>query len=102
MTENGLQRIVGHPRYHNSPGTPAAVTPILLGLRALPGHVFWPDSISLMDPDLVDSGRLLVHGQVTDSYLLALAMAHQGLLATFDRRLVVDAVRGGRQALQLI
>ena len=102
MTENGLLRIVGHPRYPNSPGTPAAVTPILLGLRALPGHVFWPDSISLMDPDLVDSGRLLVHGQVTDSYLLALAMAHQGLLATFDRRLVVDAVRGGRQALQLI
>ena len=102
MTENGLLRIVGHPRYPNSPGTPAAVAPILLGLRALPGHAFWPDSLSLMDGDRVDSGRLLAHGQVTDSYLLALAIAHQGRLATFDRRLVVDAVRGGRAALQLI
>ena len=102
MTENGLLRIVGHPRYPNSPGTPAAVAPILLGLRALPGHVFWPDSLSLMDADRVDSGRLLAHGQVTDSYLLALAMAHQGRLATFDRRLVVDAVRGGRAALLVI
>ena len=102
MTENGLLRIVGHPRYPNSPGTPAAVAPILLGLRVLPGHVFWPDSLSLMDADRVDSGRLLAQGPVTDSYLLALAMAHQGRLATFDRRLVVDAVRGGRQALPLI
>lgn len=102
MTENGLLRIVGHPRYPNSPGTPAAVAPILLGLRALPGHVFWPDSLSLMDGGRVDSGRLLAHGQVTDSYLLALACANQGQLATFDRRLVVDAVRGGRQALQVI
>jgi len=55
-----------------------------------------------MDSDRVDSSRLLGHGQVTDSYLLALAIAHQGQLATFDRRLVVDGVRGGRQALQLI
>ena len=102
MTENGLLRIVGHPRYPNSPGTPAAVAPILLGLRVLPGHVFWPDSLSLMDADRVDSGRLLAQGPVTASYLLALAMAHQGRLATFDRRLVVDAVRGGRQALPLI
>jgi len=68
----------------------------------LSGHVFWPDSLSLMDSDRVDSSRLLGHGQVTDSYLLALAIAHQGQLATFDRRLVVDGVRGGRQALQLI
>lgn len=64
--------------------------------------VFWPDSLSLVDADRVDSARLLAHGQVTDSYLLALAIAHQGKLATFDRRVVVDAVRGGRQALQLI
>lgn len=102
VSENSLLRIVGHPRYPSSPGTPAAVAPILLGLRALPGHVFWPDSISLMDAERVDSGRLLAHGQVTDSYLLALACANQGQLATFDRRLVIDAVRGGRQALQLI
>ena len=74
----------------------------LAALRALPGHVFWADDISLMDPAWVDVDRLLSHGQVTDSSLLALARAHQGQLASFDRRLVVDAVLGGGEALHLI
>ena len=102
LTENGLLRIVGNPRYPNSPGTPAAVATNLAALRALPGHVFWADDISLMDPAWVDADRLLSHGQVTDSSLLALARAHQGQLASFDRRLVVDAVLGGGAALHLI
>ena len=101
ITENGLLRIVGHPRYPNSPGTPAAVAEVLTGLRALPGHVFWPDDISLLDAR-IDCARLLTSAQVTDSYLLALAQAHGGQLATFDRRLVVDAVKGGAQALCLL
>ncbi len=102
LTENGLLRIVGHPRYPNSPGSPAAVAAILTRLRALPGHNFWPDDISLTDAAQIDPERLLGHGQVTDSYLLALAQAHRGKLASFDRRLVVDAVRNGAKALQLI
>jgi toxin-antitoxin system PIN domain toxin len=101
ITENGLLRIVGHPRYPNSPGTPAEVSALLAGLRGLPGHRFWPDDISLMDPG-IDVQRLLQSGQVTDSYLLALARAHGGRLATFDRKLVVDAVKGGAQALCLL
>ena len=71
-------------------------------LCALPGHIFWPDDISLLDARKLDSGRLLSSGQVTDSYLLALACAHGGRLASFDRRLVTDAVRGGSQGLYLI
>ena len=102
ITENGLLRIVGHARYPNSPGSPEAVMPSLLSLTALPGHVFWPDDIRLTDPTLLDPARLLHHSQVTDSYLLALAVAHGGQLVSFDRRLVADAVRGGRQALVLI
>ena len=102
LTENGLLRIVGHARYPNSPGTPAAVAPLLAGLRSLPGHVFWPDDISLLDSGHVDASRLLSSAQVTDSYLLALAGAHGGQLASFDRRLVTDAVRGGARRLHLI
>lgn len=102
LTENGVLRIVGHARYPNSPGTPAAVAPLIKTLRALPGHRFWPDSISLLDDDKLDSTRLLTSGQVTDSYLLALACAQGGQLATFDRRLVTDAVRDGTQGLCLI
>ena len=102
ITQNGLLRIVGNPRYPNSPGSPGAVVPALASLLALPGHVFWPDDASLVDAGLVDPQRLLVHSQVTDTYLLAMAGARQGRLASFDRRLVVDAVRGGAAALCLI
>ncbi len=102
LTENAVLRIIGNPRYPNSPGTPAAVAPLVAGLRALPGHRFWPDDISLLDTKRLDCARLLSSGQVTDSYLLALARAHGGKLATFDRRLVADAVPQGHQTLHLV
>jgi len=102
LTENGVLRIVGHPRYPNSPGTPSAVASLFTILRALDGHKFWPDDVTLFDDKRIDRERLLDSGQVTDTYLLALAHAHGGKLATFDRYLVTDAVRGGAQALQLI
>jgi toxin-antitoxin system PIN domain toxin len=102
LTENGLLRIVGHTRYPNAPGTPATVAGVLLALRALPGHHFWPDDISLMNPALVQAERLLSHTQVTDSYLLALARRHGGKLASFDRKLVTDAVVDGQAALVIL
>lgn len=102
MTENGIIRIVGHTSYPNSPGSPADVAAIVAQLKALRGHVFWPDDISLVDSTHVDASHILTSGQVTDSYLLALAVAHQGRLATFDRRLSTKAVRGGKAALLLI
>lgn len=102
ITENGLLRIVGHPRYPNSPGTPAAAAAVLAGLREVPGHTFWPDDISLLDRARIDAERLLSHTQVTDSYLLALAGRHEARLATFDRRLVVDAVPRGDEILYVI
>jgi uncharacterized protein len=102
LTENGVLRIVGHARYPNTPGSPAAVAPLMAQLRQLPGHVFWPDDLSLTDPVWIDASRLLCAAQVTDSYLLALARAHGGQLASFDRRLVTDAVRDGAHGLHLI
>lgn len=102
ITENGLLRIVGHPKYPNSPGAPAVVASLLAAVRALPGHTFWADKISVADHQFVDTSRLSNHAQVTDSYLLALAQAHNGRLASMDRRLRVDAVADGRKALELI
>ena len=102
LTENAVLRIVGYARYPNSPGTPAAVAPLLADLCKLAGHEFWADGISLLDAEKIDASRLLNASQVTDSYLLALARAHGGRLATFDRRLVVDAVPHGKQSLHVI
>jgi toxin-antitoxin system PIN domain toxin len=102
ITENGVIRIVGHPKYPNSAGSPAAVAPIVARLRSLPGHVFWADNLSLVASDLVDPALLLTAGQVTDTYLLALAVSNGGRLVTFDRRLSIKAVRGGRAGVHLI
>jgi len=102
MTENAVMRIVGHPRYPNSAGSPAAVAPIVTGLRGLAGHVFWAEDVSLVACDLVDAASIETSGQVTDTYLLALAVGKGGRLATFDRRLSTRAVRGGRGALHVI
>ncbi len=102
LTENGVIRIVGHPKYPNSPGSPAALASLVGKLRDMPGHVFWPDDISLVDPLYVDTAKLLTAAQVTDTYLLALARSRGGRLATFDRRLSVAAVKDGKSALSLI
>jgi uncharacterized protein len=102
ITENGLLRIVGHPKYPNNPGAPSTVAVSLAAIRAMPGHAFWPDKISIADESLIDVTRLSSHAQITDSYLLALAKAHGGRLASMDRRLVVDAVVDGRRSLELV
>ena len=102
LTENGVLRVVGNPRFPNSPGSPRTVAESLDSLLGLPGHKFWPDDISLLDRGKFDLRRLLTASQVTDSYLLGLAIAHGGQLATFDRRLIPDAVQNGAQGLHLI
>jgi uncharacterized protein len=102
LTENGVLRIVGHPRYPNCPGSPAVVAAVLTSFRKLPGHAFWPDDISLLDSEGVETARLLDSSHVTDSYLLALAHAHKGQLATFDRRIPTEPVIEGSKAVHLI
>jgi toxin-antitoxin system PIN domain toxin len=102
ITENGLLRIVGHPKYPNSPGPPRVVASALVVIRALPGHAFWTDGISLVQSDLVDPALLSSHGRVTDSYLLALARANKGKLATMDHKLAAEVVADGANALALL
>jgi len=102
ITENGLVRIIGHPKYPNSPGPPSAVIQSLTAIRNLAGHRFWSDKISIADEDFFASTLLTSHARVTDSYLLALAYAHGGRLATLDRKLATEVVPKGRAALEII
>lgn len=102
LTQNGALRIMSHPRYANAVASTAQAAELLVELCGQPGHVFWPADLSLLDSPLVDRGRLLQSGQVTDSYLLALAVKHGGKLATFDKRLVTGAVHGGAAAKHVI
>jgi toxin-antitoxin system PIN domain toxin len=102
LTQNAVLRIVGHPRYPNAPGGPALVSAVVKQLVAHPGHVFWEASPSLLSMSHVDAGALIDSAQITDTYLLALAVHHDGTLVTLDRRLSTRAVAGGSEALLLI
>ena len=99
ITQNALLRILGHPRYPNSPGSPAVVSALLRQLVAHPRHQFWSAAPSLLDHPAVDTAQLLDPGQITDAYLLALAVHHRGVLATLDTRLNPRSVRHGPEAL---
>ena len=102
LTENGLVRIVGHPKYPNSPGPPSVVLQSLAAIRGLAGHKFWPDHLSIADAKFFAPELLCSHSRVTDSYLLALAHANGGRLATRDQKLAAEVVPGGKKALELI
>lgn len=59
---------------------------LLLRLSAEPGYEFWSADIPFRHAHLA---RITGHKQVTDAYLVALAQAHGGSLATLDRALTV-------------
>ena len=59
-------------------------------------HAFWPDDVSLRDDSRVDFSRVQGHNQITDLYLLALAVQHGGCLVTLDLAISLSSVPGAR------
>ena len=57
-------------------------------------HEFWPDDISLRDDRIVDFTRVQGHNQITDLYMLSLAVHRRGCLASFDQGIALTSVHG--------
>ncbi len=93
ITQNGCLRVLSHARYPNAQPV-AVVAGRLVEATAHSLHAFWPDDVSLLDAKHIDPTRIHGANQITDTYLLALAVAHGGRLVTFDRAIVPDAVIG--------
>jgi toxin-antitoxin system PIN domain toxin len=100
LTENGYVRVASHPSYPNRPGDAGALLEMLRRFCALEGHVFWIEDASLRD--MLPPGVVLTHAQVTDVYLVGLALARGGKLATFDRHIPAALAPGGGDALEVI
>lgn len=96
ITENGFVRIISQPRYP-SPVPPAAAIDLLGRAREGGDHEFWTCDVSVLDPGVVNRDRLHGPRQVTDAYLLALAVAHGGRFVSFDRSLSVSWVPGAAE-----
>lgn len=101
ITENGLVRIISQPAYPEAVSV-AEASALLSELKAIPGYAFWQDSISLLDPTCFHTDRLTSSRHVTDTYLLGLAKAQGGVLATLDARLQTIAVVDGANYLLLL
>ena len=96
LTQNGCVRIVSQPRYPNALGVAEAVMRLQEAV-ATPWHQFLPDDVSLLDDGVVDRLQLLGPRQLTDVYLLALAVAHGARLVTLDKSVSLVAVQGASE-----
>lgn len=96
ITQNGCMRVMSQTGYRNQ-------MPVVLVAERLreatchEAHEFWPDELSLLDAAWIDVTRIHGPRQLTDVYLLALAVSHRGRLVTFDRGIALDAVAGAQK-----
>lgn len=94
VTENGFVRVACRQPASTGPLRPSAVIKLLARFCSDSAHHTWTDDVSLTDTSLFAPQFVRGHGQITDVYLLGLAKRHGGHLATFDRSIPLEAVRG--------
>jgi uncharacterized protein len=85
LTQAGFVRIVSNPAFSPRAVTPREAVAALATTVKHPGHQFWKDELPLEQAVRPFEQRLVGHQQVTDAYLLGLAVHHRGKLVTLDR-----------------
>jgi hypothetical protein len=96
ITQNGCVRIMAHPGYPNA----LPVRPVVERLREATRsahHEFWADDVSLLAPQVADASRIHGPRQLTDLYLLALAVHRGGRFVTFDASVPTSAIKGAER-----
>jgi toxin-antitoxin system PIN domain toxin len=96
ITQNGCIRIMSHTGYPN-PLPARMVMQRLADACASPLHHFWPDDVSLLDPSIADFERIHGPRQLTDVYLLALAVRNGGQFVTFDSAVPLAAAHRAKR-----
>jgi uncharacterized protein len=96
ITQNGCIRVMSQPGYPEHMPV-VAVVERLRQATTHRAHEFWPDDASLLDSAIIDATRIHGPGQLTDVYLLALAVSHGGRLVTLDQATPLPAVNGAQK-----
>jgi uncharacterized protein len=99
LTENGFLRTAGRVARASEFVPIPALVDRLRTFRSSGHHQFWPDDISLLDERLFNASLARGHQQLTDVYLLGLAVKRRGRLATFDQKIPLGAVKGATRAV---
>lgn len=96
ITQCGFVRLSSNPAFSPHALSPAEALTLLRANLNHPAHSFWPDDLDLRQKSNFAVQHLSGHQQVTDAYLLSLAIRHQGKLATLDRGIAGWAEPGKR------
>ena len=95
LTENAVLRILTNPGYSYVKRFSLIELRVILSRNTREtDHQFWPDDISLLDDSIVSPKNILGPKQLTNIYLLALAVKNNGRLITFDEKITISAVCG--------
>lgn len=99
ITENGTIRILSHPNYSRTiQFSVSQISEVLRDFISSTDHRFWADDVSICDDSAFDTSRIHGPKQVTDSYLLGLAVSNNGRLVTFDESVVLNSVIGAKRS----
>jgi uncharacterized protein len=85
FTQAAFVRIVSNPAFFPDAVEPQEALDILETNLKDPRHRFWADDVSFLKAVQPFFGRLKGHKQVTDAYLLGLALHKKGKLISLDR-----------------
>jgi uncharacterized protein len=104
MTQAGFVRIVSNPAFSRDAVRPCEAMQVLSANTAAKDHQFWPEELPLADAVAFAGARLMGHQQVTDAYLLGLALSRGGVLATLDQRIgaLTEPNSAARTALETV
>jgi uncharacterized protein len=87
LTQAAFVRIVSNPAFSRDAVTPREAAGVLVANTSAKDHQFWADDIPFAEAAAFAGPRLVGHQQVTDVYLLGLAIHRGGVLATLDERI---------------
>ena len=99
ITQMALVRVLSNPAFSPHALTPAGALLVLNRNVELPGHEFWGDSIQLGEAFERVTTAVTGHQQITDAYLVALAIQNRGRLATLDRSIARFAPAGSVEVI---
>lgn len=85
LTQTSFVSILSNPAFSPNALTPRDALTLLQANVRHATHQFWTDDLSLIEALEPLTQRLAGHQQVTDAYLLGLAIKKKGKLATMDR-----------------
>lgn len=104
LTQAGFVRIVSNPAFSRDAVQPREAIQVLAANTAARDHAFWPDELPITEAVAFAGVRLMGHQQVTDAYLLGLAIRRGGMLATLDQRIaaLAEPKSAERRALEMV